>query len=277
MAIYSNEELRSIQLIELDVLREIISICKILSIEYFVIGGTCLGAARHHGFIPWDDDIDLGMRRKDYDIFLEKAPALLPKKYFLQTPVTDRNSPYTYAKVRVEGTEFIEYCNRKVDMHKGIYCDIFPFDEVPDDEMLNIKQHKSFTRVNNVFFYRQTPDVFFPPRNIFDKLKSIVRLLYHFFLKITTNREMILSRLKRISEAYNGTGQSALANLNFPRRKTEYIRITDLYPLKQMLFEDLRVNVPKNTDEYLKTHFGDWTLLPPPDQQVGHKPYRVSF
>ena len=108
LTIYTEEELEKIQTLETDALKIIIKICEKLEIEYFLIGGTTLGAIRHGGFIPWDDDIDIGMTRKNYIRFLEEAPQYLPNGYFLQTPYNEKNNPYYYSKLRIEGTSFTE-------------------------------------------------------------------------------------------------------------------------------------------------------------------------
>ena len=221
MSAYSLEELRKIQLIETETLKEIISICNKLQIEYFLIGGTCLGAIRHDGFIPWDDDIDIGMRRDDYNRFLRDAPSLLNAQYFLQTPESDKKSVYSYAKLRVNGTRFVEYCVRDVNMHNGIFCDIFPFDEVPDDEMENIRQFNQVQRLHRLYFYRQTPDVSCPPVTYRGRIKRLFRLAYHYLIKICISRQFLLRRIIDVSTKYNGTGQSAIACLNFPSRKVE--------------------------------------------------------
>lgn len=90
LTIYTEEELKKIQKLETDALKIIIDICEKLEIEYFLIGGTALGAIRHNGFIPWDDDIDIGMTRNNYIRFLKEAPKYLPKGYFCRLHIMKR-------------------------------------------------------------------------------------------------------------------------------------------------------------------------------------------
>ena len=183
LTIYTDEELKKIQAVELVALKEFIRVCELLKLEYFVDGGTALGAIRHRGFIPWDDDVDIAMPRSDYRKFCKEANKYLSKDFFLQSPYNDKNCPYYYSKLRVNGTEFIEYCNRKVNMHQGIYIDIFPFDEVPDDEKDNIRQFRKIQLLTRLFTLRQSPDLSTEPISLNDKIKSSIRHILHLITK----------------------------------------------------------------------------------------------
>ena len=276
LTIYSQEELDKIQRIEIDCLKAIITICQQEQIEYFLIGGTALGAVRHKGFIPWDDDIDIGMTRKNYNKFLAVADNLLPKNYHLQSPYNEKKTPYTYAKIRIDSTKFVEYCNRKVKMHHGVYVDIFPFDEVPDEENKNIWQFRKYQKWTKIFVYRQSPDINQKPVGIKGTTKAFFRHCLYHISKIFP-RKYLLKKLDRIATKYNGKNQSALACLCFPVRKTEYVKKQDLYPLKDIQFADITAKIAKNEDIYLTTHYGDYMQLPPEEKRVGHKPYFVDL
>lgn len=276
LTVYSDEELKRIQKIEGDALQCVIGLCEKMNIEYFLIGGTALGSVRHGDFIPWDDDIDIGMTRENYVRFLKEAPSLLPRNYHLQTPYGKQENPYFYSKVRIDETKFVEYCNRNLDIHHGVYIDIFPFDEVPDDEIKNKKQFDTVQKWIRVFSLRQSPDVSMPPNNTRDRLKARLRKIFHFVMQAIPY-DYLVQKIDCIMTQYNETGQSALACLNFPIRKTEYIMKNDLYPLSEHVFGKLRVNIPGNYDQYLKNHYGDYMQLPSTEQRFGHKPYCVTL
>ncbi len=275
--IYSNEELVKIQQLETETLKEVLSICEKLGIEAFLIGGTALGTVRHGGFIPWDDDIDIGLTREDYNVFLEKAPALLSEKYSLQTPYNGKKNPYFYSKVRIKDTKFIEYCNRNLDINQGVYIDVFPFDEVPDNEEENINQFKKVQKLILLFTYRQSPDMLNrKPKVLLDYIKTIILRILHYLLKLIPH-DFIVKKIDFYMTKYNGTGQKALACLNFPKRKTEYILKKNLYPLQECKFGEVKAKLPNNADEYLKTHYGNYMQLPPPELRYGHKPFIVDI
>lgn len=131
---YVTPEIKKLWAVEIDILFQIKEICDRHNIKWFVEGGTLLGAVRHKGFIPWDDDIDIDMFREDYERFIFFAKQELKAPYFLQTHETDSLSMYGHAKVRNSQTmsmQVFEHENQ-LDYNQGIFVDIFPLDKAPD-------------------------------------------------------------------------------------------------------------------------------------------------
>ena len=126
-----DDRLRQLQLAELEILDEFVRVCEIHGLRYYLIGGTLLGAVRHQGFIPWDDDIDVVMPRADYDQLAAIWPESAAPEYFYQCPNTDPFYYLTYAKIRKNGTEVYEERFRDARFHKGIFIDVFPLDDCP--------------------------------------------------------------------------------------------------------------------------------------------------
>lgn len=133
----TQEQLRRVQLVELDILLELDRICRKHQIHYFLCGGTLLGAVRHKGFIPWDDDVDVGFPRADYErfcqIFAREADS---DKYFLQTWKSDPHYFWNYGKIRRLGTEYVRAGQEHMKYKTGISIDVFPYDYLPIDEAL---------------------------------------------------------------------------------------------------------------------------------------------
>lgn len=171
---YQNDKLRIIQQIEYEILKKLDKICSVNNIEYFLIGGTALGAKRHGGFIPWDDDIDVGMTRDNYNKFINLEEKEFGDDILLQTPYNDGPSPFPYAKLRRKNTKFVEYCNRNIKMKQGIYIDIFPYDNIPDNEFLRKRQFHRVKKWTELYVNRQKPD--YPKQNkkLLDYIKQIV-------------------------------------------------------------------------------------------------------
>lgn len=129
---YILKETRPAQLIMLDILKQVRTICEKHNIKYWIDAGTLLGCVREGGFIPWDDDLDIAMLREDYDKFKEIAQKELPEGYFFQTKETDQDYIHNFAKIRKEGTLLIETGEKYPEKyHQGIFIDIFPFDYYP--------------------------------------------------------------------------------------------------------------------------------------------------
>ena len=103
------------------------------NLDYFGIGGTGIGALRHKGFIPWDDDIDIGLPRKDYEKFIEIAKKELSEKYIVLTAEDYENWPFMMMRLIKKGTKFREYCLKDVDCELGIFLDLYAFDNISDD------------------------------------------------------------------------------------------------------------------------------------------------
>ena len=138
---YDTEILNRIKDVEKQILCKYIEICEKYHLRYFVAFGTLLGTARHKGFIPWDDDIDVGMPREDYERFLQIAQKECGEEYFLQTVDTDPEYHLYFAKLRMNRTRFVENSLQKAGSVTGFYIDIFPYDEISDDEeeMVTVK------------------------------------------------------------------------------------------------------------------------------------------
>lgn len=275
MTVYSAEELKTIQRIERETLAVLLEACRRLNVPCFLIDGAAIGAVRHGGFIPWDDDLDVGMLREDYRRFLREAPALLPKGYTLQTPYSDPDSPYFYSKLRVDGTVFMEYSNRKLKTHHGVYIDLCPFDAVPDDPAADLRQYRRCRRLIRLFVLRQSPELSAPPETARRKVLAAVRAVLHGAMQLVPRR-WLARAIERETTRYEGTDTSAVAFLHHPDHHVDYMLRSELFPLAEGTFDGLTVPLPADADAYLRRHYGDYLAFPPPEQRVGHRPWRVQ-
>ena len=146
--IMNEQTLQKLKDIEKDMLVIFIQICKKYDMRYFLAGGSCLGAVRHRGFIPWDDDIDVVMPREDYEKFLKVARNELPENIFLQTGKTDNDFPMNFAKLRNSDTTFIETSVKNFKINHGVFIDIFPLDGYSDSKWFKLMNRIYISRIN---------------------------------------------------------------------------------------------------------------------------------
>ncbi|SHI53489.1 LicD family protein [Lutispora thermophila] len=259
--------LRQLQIKELEILLEIDKICKKNNLTYYLIGGSALGAIRHNGFIPWDDDIDIGLPRKDYEAFLNICKTELDSNYFLQTWKTDKNYINEYAKVRLNNTAFVEEGVEERDMHHGIFVDVYPIDGTYKNKIMrymhkllyNILCRISGCKINT-----------YSTNKLKGFIKKIVSFIFPFkFIHITI--DWVISRVP-VSEAQligNILGRAGYDKELMPK---EYFGI----PIEHE-FEGYMLPIPNNWDKYLTRLYGDYMQIPPLEKRESHKPVYISF
>lgn len=268
-------ELKSVQKIELDILIELDKICRKNNLCYFLDSGTALGAVRHKGFIPWDDDIDVGMPRPDYNRFMRIAKDELGEAFFLQNLKTDPKVPFPYAKIRKNGTAFIEWNKRNIKMHHGIYIDIFPYDRLPED---GIDEYMGYCReLNRKLFKRRIPDrVGLPQSNLRWKIGKAARRLQYLAMQFSSEKKL-LEKLNHDYTKYSGLGfdsgkstcHSFSSRIAFPNEM--------LFPPIEVEFEGHSFFAPADVDAYLTAIYGDYMKLPPYKDRIGHRPFMISL
>lgn len=264
------EYLKKLHEVQIEILDEIDKICKENNLTYFLEGGTMLGAVRHEGFIPWDDDIDIGMLRSDYEKFKELClnEEVLNKKYFLHCLETDENYWLPFMKVRKNNTTFGEKSIKILDTHKGIFVDIFPYD--------NAIYEKNFFKKIRSFLILNIGDAILCKHKL-KKMNSCRRKVVVWFL-------MVLS-LKQLHKF-----QKILFNIN-KNKNTKYIvcfvaggnpenatlEKSRVFPVKKLKFEGKMYPCINDYDYYLKKSYGDYMKLPPKDKRITHNPEEISF
>jgi lipopolysaccharide cholinephosphotransferase len=265
-------ELKKVQDTVLEILSDIIRVCTENDIEYFIIGGTALGAVRHKGFIPWDDDIDIGMTRINYNKFLSIAQNKLNKDLFLQTFETDPKIPFYFAKVKKNGTKFIEYYCRDIEMHQGLFVDIFPYDNVPDDPRLKKRHIFKVNILANLFISKSLMGTSAPQFGISGLIKRYGRVILHYILK-PISKNFLYSLLDTEVQKYNSIQSNIMSYINYPYLS---INTNTLQTLETISFQGMSVFCPCDLHEYLTNQYGDYMKLPSKEKRVGHRPYIVE-
>lgn len=255
--------LDAIQQMQLAYLLEVDRICRKHNIKYFLGGGTLLGAIRHHGFIPWDDDADIMMLREDYDKFADIAASELPANMTFQSGKTDRSCFYEFNKLRIEGTVFAtELAKEHRSINIGIAFDIFCHDKTANSK-LGRKLHLAatvFTRalVLNKWNKRKVDNGSRIQSAVTNFFVKLFPLRFSYFLMNHTIS--FFKRKKNAKYLYDGMGRNVY-NGSFDAHILDEVIYVD--------FEDCQLPVPKRYDEYLRFLYGDYMEPAPLSTRLG--------
>ena len=243
--------LREAQLIMLEILVEVDAICQKYNLRYWLDSGTLLGAVRHQGFIPWDDDIDLSMPVEDYLKFQQIAKEELSSNIFFQTKETDKDFLFDYIKLRSNKASIVEFHekNREVHYHQGVFVDIFPMQ----------------TLANTVINYNTYKDVF---KDI--RATSAVSLHTPEGENLPKPRKILVDSLAELHEGWEDENNKVIYSGEMPDVAAWFDQ-SKIFPLKKMTFEGLEFPVPHDPDHYLENIYSfDYMQVPPEEKRTIH-------
>lgn len=263
-------KLDTIQNILLGFLLEIDRICKKHNIKYFLAGGTLLGAVRHKGFIPWDDDADVMMLREDYDKFLKVLPYEIPQNFVIQND--EKTSHFPFTKIRINDTVFsTEFSSRFDDIHNGIFFDVLAQDQTSNNKLIR-KLHMHATASTRWLVldkWRGTKV------NANGKISSFVANLLKTILPLSFLEKLqntLMSQFKNKKNAkylFDGMGRN-ITRGEFPRQWLEESVYVD--------FENVKLPIPKEYDKYLSYLYGDYMeMIPVSLRHVSHDIIRMDL
>ena len=253
-----SSKLKRLWEIELDLLKVFIDVCNRHNLEYFVIGGTLLGAARHNGFIPWDNDVDVIMPRDDYDRLWSIASEQFKYPYFFQTTISETKENFFRSHAQLRNSRFLGYCRSDEGkcINKGVFIDIFPLDRVPDDniEMQSWQQHIMSNKKLMERYCRKAT-----------KLKEYLRLstiVAKLFFAFVPYRRYFNFFNKRVLGKYRYKETKKVGNISLGWHP-QFIwpkKYFDEYCY--LLFEGIEVKAPRYYEQVLTISYGDWRKYP---------------
>ncbi len=252
--------LKELQKIELQILKEIDKICKDNNICYYLGEGSLLGAIRHQGFIPWDDDIDLIMERNDYERFLKIAPKVISKDYEIQHSTLIHNYWSPFIKVRYLGKcSFKQTHISHLTDHNGPLIDIFPVDNVPKENSI-----KQFIQAYKIKFYRGMLSYKLKLRHP-KKIKGFIIKFCSNFISV----KRIHKNLDKTFKKYNNDNNSFMVNLaSYYNYKKQTVPKKWYGKPRMVKFEEFIIPVPKEAEKLLASIYGDYMTLPPEEKRV---------
>lgn len=254
---------------QLEILKEFIRVCEKHHLTYWLIGGSALGAARHQGFIPWDDDIDVGMPRKDYEEYLKLQYEYEGTPYFIQSWRSDPRYMYTFSKLRDSSTTYIESFWACHHYNHGVWVDIFPFDGLSNKVKPREKYAWRLIWTYPTIYLTYLGSLFRPfhKKTFFKDLGlNIVACLFWIWNPFHLWQHVLEHREKK----YPFETSPMVGHFYAFNPKKEALPRDLLDEFVDLPFEDITAKVPKDYDKYLTLIFGDWRKLPPEDKREGH-------
>lgn len=251
-------ELQRLWAVELELLECFKKVCEKHSLKYYASGGTLLGAVRHKGFIPWDDDIDIMMLREDYEKLLSVADSEFCEPYFFQSAYSDKNYYRGHAQLRKSTTTAALKCEAlRVDFNQGIFIDVFPVDAIPDDPALAEKQRKALHSINRLL----NNGARFPEGQMSGAANKLKRLAVS-IISIFYPHKKQYAKMEKLCKMYNGQKTQRVGFISFDPNDERLKYNRRIYDdVISLPFEDTEICAPSGFDEMLCDQFGDYMVM----------------
>ena len=257
-------ELRKIQL---NILNNIDDFCKKNKINYWIDCGTLLGAVRHSGYIPWDDDIDVGMLREDYNKFLELYNKK-NKRYKLFA--VELNDDYLYQFGKVMDTKTVLYEPDETGIKTAVYVDVFVYDNAPDDDDKLKKMYQKRDFYNKLRIAQMYPD-------LYDKsnlMKRVLRFFLNMYLKLLP-RNYYTKKCVKNSKKYINENTKRVGNFTSEKKIAVDKSVFDSFT--ELEFEKKKYPAPIGYKEWLKAFYNDYMKLPPKEKRVSNHKFKAYY
>lgn len=243
-------KMKSVWTVQMELLKKLLEVCEKNHLKIWADGGTLLGAVREHGYIPWDDDIDMAMLRDDYDKLLSIAQKEFQSPYHFQSGYTEEKFPRGHAQLRKDNTAAINLYDVFQDFHQGVFIDIFVYDELPDDENELVEFLNQIKR--GLGQLKQYCDFHF-------SLLHPINSLRNYLVYQSIDKKGFHEAFREFDNLLKSKHGEDVACVGFTLELNRYQRKKTLYDKTIMMpFEDMMMPVPSGYDEILKTQYGDY-------------------
>lgn len=270
--VLTKEEFRKMQLMQLDMIKELDRVCRKHNIKYTIFGGTMLGAVRHKGYIPWDDDADIAMLREEYEKFKKVSNELDPSICFFQDYETDPYYRWGYSKLRRTNTRHVRIGQEHIKSKTGFFIDIFPMDDIPKSTIGQI--------LGDAYYFCLRKILYSEVGKYAKNTNFFIKKWYSLLSKIPT--KFVYKRLEKLASKSNNTSENKVRCLLFPATGKLYVKnsIKTRYGMpkkwfldvKEYSFEKYKFYGTKDYDDVLTYIYGDYMKLPPEDKRDPHAP-----
>lgn len=252
---------------QLELLAEFDRVCAAHDLEYFALYGTALGAIRHGGFIPWDDDLDVGMLRSSFDRLTQVIDDGLGEGYFFQTVTSDPEYGCLFGKLRRNGTRCVDRISYGSRQHGGVFIDVFPLDAKATRRWARFEQ-KAMRYVGFRLLYLKA-GYHLPMRSGSVKAR-LAQFVVRGIVRVIPRRVIIALTMRHTRLARTDSPEQYVSLFGAYLYDRDTVDASWIQPLVHVPFEDTTIPVFADSEAYLTQIYGDYRQPPPLDQQIGH-------
>jgi lipopolysaccharide cholinephosphotransferase len=277
----NNEEAtKLLQKTQLEILKDFQALCDKHKIPYFASGGTAIGAIRHKGFIPWDDDIDICLLRRDYNKVIYYIRKELNDKYEIYDNKSVDGYVLVFAKMCKKGTYIKEDGGFDTCVPTGIFLDLFAYDKTTTNPKKRKKQIRDtwiWARLCVLSEYKYPQ---FPKNldGILLKVSKIGCIAVHYVLRVLhLKKNFFYKQYLKAAMRYRNSKEELYTDFSYVDPEKLLCTREMIFPLRKMQFENIQINMLNGADKYLRSQFGDYMKLPPVEQRKTHNPRYIDF
>ena len=279
MTEYDDETLHHVQQLELMILKDFINVCSEHNLTYFAYAGTGIGAVRHKGFIPWDDDIDLCIPSNDYHTLISVFEEKYSDRYEIMNADKDPKYPLSTTRIMIKGTQFCEEALKDLPLNLGIFLDIYPLETVSENDQEFRKQARRAWFWSHLRMLKLVPRPFILNNGWKSRIiKAVTYTAGTIISLLPISLKTCISQENKAKSLHSHEEPKRLAFMCDTNPYKSVWSYDEIFPLKQLDFEGMKVNFPANLHEHLTQFYdGDYMQLPPVEQRKNHYPARLDF
>ena len=278
MRTYDTETLKHLQQVELMILKDFVDTCESNNIRYFGFGCTAIGALRHKGFIPWDDDIDVCLPAEDFNKLLDIYDKEWSEKYSIMNTERDINYPFPTTRIMLKGTQFCEEALAPLPLDLGIFLDVYCFDNVSDDEKEYQKQAFDAWFWSHMRILVDVPRPVILADGIKGKLlKAAVTMGRGVCKLLHLSTQKMYEREQEARNRFAHVKTKRIAYLHDTDRFVNTYPVDEVFPVDKLDFDGIQVAFPNQNDKFLRMLYGDYMQMPPVEKRKNHYPARLDF
>ena len=276
---YDPSILQRLQTLELSILDDFIRVCEENGLTWWAFGGTGIGALRHQGFVPWDDDIDVCLMRPDYDRLNAIFKKELSDKYIVVNADEFDSYPLPTTRITLRDSIFVEEAMKSVkNCPLGIFLDVYAFDHVAPDPSAMKKQAWSTWFYGKLMILSSMPFPLVPFSGIRKKLAHAATFAIWAVMRLfRCSPGRLFQTMKKKVALYNDKPAEAYAYFNDTNPFKDFYQHSDMFPLRPLPFEGRTLFFPHELEKTLEVLYGDFMQLPPPEKRKNHFPHQLKF